>query len=108
MTFYGTVSVVPGLRVRQVTSATIADGLDDEIQYNAASGGAIVTLPGANRFPGKLIRIIKRDASANGVGVFPASGSGQTINGAASYSLTTQFAFVQLRSDGSNWIIVGT
>ena len=103
----GTVNVVPGLRVRQVTSATIAGGLDDEIQYNAASGGAIVTLPAANRFPGKLIRIIKTDASANGVGVFPASGSGQTINGAASYSLTTQFSYVQLRSTGENWIIVG-
>ncbi|MED5742454.1 phage tail fiber protein [Enterobacter hormaechei] len=103
----GTVSVVPGLRVRQVTSATIAGGLDDEIQYNAASGSAIVTLPAANRFPGKLIRIIKTDASANGVGVFPASGSGQTINGSASYSLTSQFSFVHLRSDGSNWIIVG-
>lgn len=103
----GAVFVVPGLRVRQVTSSTIAGGLDDEIQYNAASGSAIVTLPAANRFPGKLIRIIKTDASANGVGVFPASGSGQTINGSSSYSLTTQFSFVQLRSDGSNWLIVG-
>lgn len=103
----GSISVIPANRVRQITSAAFVGVFDDEIQYNAASGGANVSLPSATNCPGKVIRIIKTDSSANGVAILPSSGSGQTINGAASYSLTSQFAFVQLRSTGANWLIVG-
>lgn len=102
----GNVLVLPGQRVLQVTAATTPGGIVDEVQYNASSGSAVITLPSAVSYPGKLIRIVKTDSSANGVGIFPASGSGQLINGAASLSLTTQYQAAQLRSTGANWIVV--
>ncbi|EPA0292653.1 hypothetical protein AABV98_000310 [Enterobacter hormaechei] len=101
----GSISVIPANRVRQVSSASFVGVFDDEIQYNATSGGANVTLPSATNCPGKVIRIIKTDSSSNGVAILPASGN--AINGASSYSLTAQYSFVQLRSTGANWIIIG-
>lgn len=101
----GSITVIPANRVRQVSSASFVGVFDDEIQYNATSGGANVTLPSASNCPGKVIRIIKTDSSSNGVAILPASGN--SINGASSYSLTAQYSFVQLRSTGSNWLIIG-
>lgn len=103
----GTVAVLPAQRILQVSSATTTGGIVDEVQYDASGGSAIVTLPSASSFPGKLIRIIKTDNSGNGVAVLPPTGSGQLINGAASYSITSQYGYVQLRSTGANWLIVG-
>ncbi|HFI7897991.1 TPA: hypothetical protein ACGSFL_000449 [Escherichia coli] len=101
----GSITVIPANRVRQVSSASFVGVFDDEIQYNATSGGANVTLPSASNCPGKVIRIIKTDSSSNGVAILPASGN--SINGASSYSLAAQYSFVQLRSTGSNWLIIG-
>src|SRR5690606_29611632 len=67
----GNVLVLPGQRVLQVTAATTPGGIVDEVQYNASSGSAVITLPSAVSYPGKLIRIVKTDSSANGVGIFP-------------------------------------
>ncbi|EKS6647458.1 hypothetical protein QCD57_001226 [Enterobacter hormaechei] len=60
-----------------------------------------------NLCPAKLVRVIKTNSTANGIQIVPASGSGNAINGAGSYSLTAQYAFVYLRSTGNNWVIVG-
>lgn len=103
----GTVVVLPAQRILQVSSATITGGIVDEVQYDASGGSAVVTLPSASSFPGKLIRVVKTDSSGNSVAVLTASDSGQLINGASSYSLTSQYSFVQLRSTGANWLIVG-
>lgn len=102
----GTITVLQGQRILQVNNSVTPGGIADEVQYNATSGSAIVTLPSASSYPGKLLRIVKTDNSVNGVGIFPASGSGQLINGSASYSLTSQYQAVQLRSTGANWIVV--
>ncbi|HCW2960546.1 hypothetical protein HUC53_06555 [Escherichia coli] len=103
----GSINCIPSNRVRQVSSAAFAGIFDDELQYNASSGTASVTLPPAADCPGKLIRVIKTDSTTNGVAIFVTSGSGNTINGASSYSLNTQYAFVYLRSTGNNWLVVG-
>ena len=100
-----TVRVLPAERILQVNAATSPGGIVDEVQYDASTGSAIVTLPSASSFPGKVIRIIKTDSTSNGIGIFPAAG--QSINGATSYSLTAQYSFVQLRSTGSNWLVIG-
>ena len=103
----GTVVVLPAQRILQVSSPTTTGGIVDEVQYDASGGSAVVTLPYASGFPGKLIRIVKTDNSGSGVAVFPPAGSGQLINGASSYSIRSQYGYVQLRSTGANWIIVG-
>lgn len=102
------VKCLPANAVRQVSTVTNFVGIfDDEIQCNASAGASTVTLLPASDCPGKLIRVVKTDSSANGIQIAPASGSGNTINGAGSYSLTAQYAFVYLRSTGNNWVIVG-
>lgn len=103
-----TVKCIPANSVRQLSTVTNFLGVfDDEIQCNASTGATTVTLLPAADCPAKLVRIVKTDGTANGVQIVPASGSGNTINGAGSYSLTAQYAFVNLRSTGNNWIIVG-
>ncbi|WP_350363792.1 hypothetical protein [Enterobacter hormaechei] len=103
-----TVKCIPANSVRQLSTVTNFLGVfDDEIQCNASTGATTVTLLPASDCPAKLVRIVKTDGTANGVQIVPASGSGNTINGAGSYSLTAQYAFVYLRSTGNNWIIVG-
>lgn len=102
----GTVTVMPGQRVLQVSSATTPGGIADEVQYNALSAVGNVILPSASSYPSKLIRVVKTDSSSNIVGIYPATGSGQLINGSSFYNLTSQYQSVQLRSTGANWIIV--
>ncbi|MBT1727768.1 hypothetical protein [Enterobacter quasimori] len=102
----GTVTVMPGQRVLQVSSTTTPGGIADEVQYNAISAVGNVILPSASSYPSKLIRVVKTDSSSNIVGIYPATGSGQLINGSSFYNLISQYQSVQLRSTGANWIIV--
>jgi hypothetical protein len=64
------------------------------ILVNATAGTRTVTLPGAEASDGLPITIKKIDSSANGVTI--AAGSGDTIDGAASKSLATQYASISL------------
>ncbi len=70
-----------------------------------ASGGAVtVNLPTAVGNAGALIEVRKIDSSANAVTV-DASGA-QTINGAATHVIASQYASYSYRSDGTNVGIV--
>jgi hypothetical protein len=64
--------------------------------------GATVNLPGAVGFNAAIL--VKKVGAGAAVTV-QAAGS-QTIDGAATYSLSTQYKYVRLLSDGSNWQIV--
>jgi hypothetical protein len=69
-----------------------------------ATGGAFAaTLPAAAGCKATLT-FKKSDASANAITVTPAAG---TIDGAATYALSTQYSTVILASDGTNWFIAG-
>lgn len=84
-------------------TATSADGL---IQ---ASGAAFtITLPAATGNAGKTLEIIKTDASTANVITISRAGT-DTINGATSIKLASQWDSVTLVSDGSSkWNIVDT
>lgn len=101
----GKMTVIPGNRQISVSAPVISKTYDDDVNYNAASGGASVQLPNAALCPGKIIRVSKTDSSANGVAVQPLSGTGQTINGAASRTLSSQYSTETYKSDGTNWIV---
>lgn len=71
---------------------------------SAASGGFTLTLPPATvAAAGRRITVIKTDDSANPVAL--AGQSGQTINGAASFTLDAQWKRVVVIGDGANWVI---
>lgn len=74
------------------------------VVVDAAGGNKIITLPSAALFKGKIYNIKKIDASANTVTI---DGAGaQTIDGAATHVLTTQYEVVRIQSDGANWFII--
>lgn len=54
---------------------------------------------------GKIYVIKKTDASGNAVTV--GTTSSQTIDGSTTYSLATQYKYVVVQSNGSNWFIIG-
>lgn len=92
-----------GSDVRTISATTTARPIDRVLKVNAAGGAVTVNLPSAA--PNLVTyTIIKSDASANHVTIDPAGS--ETVNGAATRDLSTQWETVALRSDGSNWVLV--
>lgn len=58
-------------------------------------------MPTASGIAGREYTII---LTASGTGTVATTG-GETINGASTYSLTSQYTYVTVKSDGSNWLI---
>ncbi len=79
---------------------------DDTVLCNATAGAITINLPAAGSAPGKIYRIGKLDATANAVIIDPIST--QTVDGALTLSITTQWQVVTIMSDGSgtNWITI--
>ena len=115
-------NVNEGLRTARflnVTSKTAAfTALDGETSSSAhdvylcdaTSAAFAVTLPpptDADPAAGRVVTFKKTDASANAVTVTP-DDVGETIDGATSYPLSSQYDFVTIISDGSVWHIVGS
>jgi hypothetical protein len=74
-------------------------------KVNATSGAVTVTLPAASSNTGMRVCIKKTDSSANAVTI---DGNGsETIDGAATKALTSQYDFSCLVCDGTEWFIVG-
>ena len=70
-----------------------------------ASGATGVTLRDASEIPGRIITVKQLAASGTcTVGTV----SSQTIDGAATYSLSAQYKYVTVHSDGSNWFVVAS
>lgn len=85
------------------TTYTIKEN-DATILANATGGAFSVTLPTAVGLQGQRYFIKKTDSSANAVTV--ATTSSQKIDGATTFSLSTQYAKVTVISDNANWQIV--
>lgn len=83
------------------TGAYSATSADDLIPCNATGGAFTVTLPAAASNAGMVLEIIKTDSSSNAVTVD--GNSSETINGALTVNLTTQYDRVRIICDGSNW-----
>lgn len=69
------------------------------------ASGKTVTLPTAVGITGKVYTV-KLSAAAVSTGTVDTTG-GQTIDGAASYSLSASKKFVTVISNGANWLIIG-
>lgn len=87
------------------TTAYTAEVTDSVILCSAAGGAFTVTLPSAVGLAGHVYTIKKTDSSANAVTI--ATTSSQTIDGAATKTLSTQYSLWQVASDGANWQILG-
>jgi len=85
-----------------VVSANITLGVNHHVVLvNASNEARTITLPNATTCAGRQYVIKKIDSSANAVTIAPQSG--QTIDGQASISITTQYDYRRVVSDGANW-----
>jgi hypothetical protein len=77
----------------------------DEILTGDATGGAFsITLPTAVGITGRAYTIKRINSGANAVTV--ATTGGQTIDGAATVALSTQWQVLRVVSDGANWLSI--
>lgn len=91
---------VPASAVTTKTANYTAIATDSTVLGNAASGAITITLPTAVGLK-RTYTVKKTDSSANTVTV--ATASSQTIDGATTKALSTQYASITIQSDGSNW-----
>ena len=77
---------------------------DDEVVYAVSNGSTAVTatLPTAASIEGKKVHV-KRLGTAN---VTIDGHSSETIDGSATFILSTQYSSVTMISDGTNWLII--
>jgi hypothetical protein len=87
------------------TSTNVTLGANASVlTVDASASTRIITLPAASTCPGRHYTIKKTDASGNGVTVDP-NGT-ETIDGATTKTITTQWGVLQITSDGANWLIL--
>jgi len=78
---------------------------DSVVLCDSTAAAFIIALPTAVGITGREYVIKKIDSSANAVTVD--GNAAETLDGAATYSLATQWKYVRIVSDGTNWVITG-
>ncbi|CAB4190131.1 hypothetical protein UFOVP1288_39 [uncultured Caudovirales phage] len=90
---------------RTVTAAYAVDPNDTEIFVNATTAPVTVSLPAAADNSGRTLTVKKIDSSGNAVTL---DGNGaETIDGAATKALATQYYALTVTCDGTTWWITG-
>lgn len=92
-------------RVRTVTGTDTATWTDEILLCDAAGGAFTETLPAAQAMSGRELTI-KRTSASNNVTVD--GNASETIDGATTKVLTTQYAFIRIVSNGTAWSIVAS
>lgn len=96
----------PRRNPRNVTASANVNPLDAEVRCDATAGAITMTLETAVAADGRLHYFKKIDSSANAVTI---DGNGsQTIDGAATRTLSAQYDAVLLISNGTNWDVVAS
>ena len=72
---------------------------------DASNGGVTLTLPAASSYNERIYTIKKKDSSANKV-IIDAN-STETIDGEETIELKTQYTYVTIICDGTEWFIIG-
>jgi hypothetical protein len=84
-----------------IAANTTLDDTYDIIGASASGGNITVTLPSASGNTGLTYIIKKTDATGNTCTVVG------TIDGTTNYVLSTQYQYVQVASNGTDWYIIG-
>jgi hypothetical protein len=94
-----------GLNVTSITTTTALDATHYTVLCDATSGAITVNLPTAASATRRVYIIKKTDVSANAITI---DGNGsETIDGATTQSLPTQWAYFTIQSNGTAWFIIG-
>lgn len=87
--------------VRSISADYTAQLYDCVLIVDASGGAVTVTLPSASNAKAQMFVVKRVDSSANAVTV--AAQVGETIDGAASVALSTQYERIVIISDGTQW-----
>lgn len=96
-----------GSQARSIATVSTNTTLDDThhtVKVDATGGARTITLPPASSNTDVIYIIKKIDASANTVTVD--GNLSETIDGAATYVLSVQYAAVKLHCDGTSWWVI--
>lgn len=94
------------LNVASVTANYTATENDLVVLADATTGAITVTLPSTHGREGRRLIVKKTDSSGNAVTI---DGNGaETIDGATTVALSTQYATREMVSDLSNWHVVSS
>jgi trimeric autotransporter adhesin len=91
--------------VASVSSNTTLTEANSLVLVNAGGSDRTITLPTASGITGRIYTIKKVDSGSKKVVVD--GRNSETIDGAATFNLTSQWDYVTIQSDGSNWMIIG-
>lgn len=100
----------PGIFTAQRTTsiATALDEFDGTLFVDTvtAVGAVVVSIPTAVGFGGRIyvIKDSTGNAAVNNIN-FSLFGA-ETIDGAGAYSINTNYGYVMIQSDGTNWLII--
>lgn len=89
---------------RSVTATGNVESGDYLLLCNSTAGAVTITLPPAALVPGRIYVFKRINAGANNVIVD--GYASETIDGAASYTLSSQWAGVTVMSNGTAWFII--
>lgn len=88
--------------IRTITTDGTATDSDNIILVDTSADNVELALPTASTIEGKGITIIKVSSDANTLTINPYGA--ETINGASTATISTQYEGMSVSSDGSNWI----
>jgi len=91
-------------KTRSKSTTYIATASDNSIFCNASGGAFTITLPAASGNGGLILNIKKIDSSVNAVTID--ANASETIDGALTAVITTQYESVTIQCDGTEWWII--
>lgn len=94
-------SASPGVPVVSKTAAYTATGGDGIILCDASDAAFTITLPTSSEAKNRVYIIKKTDSGPNAVTVD--GNASETIDGATTAVITTQYESISIICDGSNW-----
>lgn len=98
----GTVPLIPTLVSK--SGAYTATDADYSIICDASGGAFTITLPAASGRVGRRYHVKKVDSSGNAVTID--GNASETIDGATTLAISTQYDSIMITTDGSNWHII--
>lgn len=96
-------SGVSGKYTIQSKTTTYTAVIGEYVKCSASGGAFTVTLPTAAGCDGESIKIKKTDSGTNAITV--STTSSQTIDGASTFTIRSQYDSNTFTSDGSNWMV---
>ena len=93
-----------GFNVTAVSTTTTLTSTHHTVLVDATSGAVTINLPAVAGVTRRRYEVIKTDSSANAVTLD--GNASETINGATTFALSTQYQSATIVTDGSAWYVV--